>query len=315
MHSNYGNKPLLIKFWIYLKKPFLEVGESIPWYIKLFNIVRLWSLTFTLALMFGFLSTYLLDTVGYDEGDFAIRELFDDLTPLAIIFALVIWAPVFEEVTFRLGLRFSPIKWGVSLTMLISFAILLFNIPFLGGYFFEFDSWQGLLITLLVLFLASLFFAVIFSLKAVKSRVYSFFKNNFAYFYYVLALIFAFIHITNYQEDWYSLLHLSPILVMPQILLSFVISFVRMHYGFLWAVILHALNNGAIAAVLLLFLPVMFLEDVGQLEAQEIMKYLSPSEIFTVSFGTFFLMGLMLLILLSIISLWIEIFKFKNRSS
>lgn len=66
--------------------------------------------------------------------------------------------------------------------------------------------------------------------------------------FYVIAILFGYIHITNYNLNTNVLLF-SPILVLPQIVLGAYLSFIRIKFGFLWGVALHAFYNGLIMLV------------------------------------------------------------------
>lgn len=68
-------------------------------------------------------------------------------------------------------------------------------------------------------------------------------RKVFRIAFYVFAILFGYVHITNYEISTNVLL-LSPILVLPQILLGFYLGFIRIRFGFLWAIALHAAYNG-----------------------------------------------------------------------
>lgn len=88
-----------------------------------------------------------------------------------------------------------------------------------------------------------------------------FFKDKpyFKYIFYALTLIFGFYHITNFETTTTVLL-LSPLLVAPQISVGAIMGFVRVRFGILWAMALHAVYNllliGPIVALQLLGIPV-----------------------------------------------------------
>ncbi|CAM1339742.1 CPBP family intramembrane glutamic endopeptidase [Tenacibaculum aestuarii] len=67
--------------------------------------------------------------------------------------------------------------------------------------------------------------------------------KQFRIAFYLFAILFGFVHITNYQISTNVLL-LSPILVLPQTLLGFYLGFIRVRFGLLWAMALHAVYNG-----------------------------------------------------------------------
>lgn len=67
-------------------------------------------------------------------------------------------------------------------------------------------------------------------------------KAYFRYVFYALTLIFGFYHITNF-EITPTILILSPILVAPQIFVGALLGFIRVRFGILWAIGLHAAFN------------------------------------------------------------------------
>ncbi len=83
-------------------------------------------------------------------------------------------------------------------------------------------------------------------------------KSYFNYIFYILTLIFGFIHISNFELTKSTIL-LSPILVAPQISVGFILGFIRVRFGLVWAMALHSLYNliliGPLVAIQLLDIP------------------------------------------------------------
>jgi len=67
-------------------------------------------------------------------------------------------------------------------------------------------------------------------------------KTYFNYIFYGLTLVFGFYHITNFEINT-TILLLSPLLVAPQISVGAIMGFVRVRFGLLWAIALHAMYN------------------------------------------------------------------------
>jgi hypothetical protein len=306
------NDSLLLILFRYLRRPRLEVRNTDDWMNRLFNVLRLWSLSFFLSLIFAFVSNFLLSRVNYEQEDFALNRAFEQTSMFAIFIAVVFIAPITEEIAFRLGLKFSPVRWGVGITMLFIFLVMLLEIPIFPSYLMDFTSWQGFFFTSIFFVGSSVTIASLIKLR--EASIYRFFKNYFSYFFYSLAILFAFLHITNYQQDWMNLLHLSPLLVMPQLLLSFSISFIRMHYGFFWAVFAHGLNNFVVICVVLLFLPLLAASDTSGVNQEVILENLSVLDVSSIFLGFLFFMGILFTIMLSISSLLLEIYHTRENN-
>ena len=105
-------------------------------------------------------------------------------------------------------------------------------------------SFSKIGIFFLIVILAPLLEEVIFRapLTAFKKGL------QFRIAFYAIAIIFGFIHITNYQISTNVLL-LSPILVLPQILLGFYLGFIRVRFGLVWSIALHGIYNGILTGV------------------------------------------------------------------
>ncbi len=67
-------------------------------------------------------------------------------------------------------------------------------------------------------------------------------KSYFRWLYYVSSLVFGFVHLVNY-ENGSSLLPFFLILTGPQIFIGLLLGYIRIVYGFKYAVLLHAVYN------------------------------------------------------------------------
>ncbi|TCP26808.1 hypothetical protein EV195_102150 [Tenacibaculum skagerrakense] len=67
-------------------------------------------------------------------------------------------------------------------------------------------------------------------------------KNYFKPAFYVFAILFGLVHITNFTITTNVLL-LAPILVLPQTILGGYLGFIRVKFGLAWSILLHATYN------------------------------------------------------------------------
>jgi len=81
-----------------------------------------------------------------------------------------------------------------------------------------------------------------------------FFKSSkyFSIVFYLFTFTFGFIHITNFELTTQVWL-LAPILVAPQISVGFLLGFIRIKFGLIWSMAMHAIYN------LILIFPLMLL--------------------------------------------------------
>lgn len=73
-------------------------------------------------------------------------------------------------------------------------------------------------------------------------------KKSFKIAFYVFAVLFGYVHISNFEITTNVLLF-SPLLVLPQILLGGYLGFIRVRFGLHWAIFLHAAYNGILVCL------------------------------------------------------------------
>ncbi len=116
---------------------------------------------------------------------------------------------------------------------------LLFDLDFgkhaIDGFMDQYSPWFLLLAAVV---LAPVLEELFFRGPLVFFKKSSFFK----YIFYLFTLVFGFYHITNFQLSTTTLL-LSPLLVAPQLGVGVFLGFVRVRFGLVWAIALHALYN------------------------------------------------------------------------
>jgi len=67
-------------------------------------------------------------------------------------------------------------------------------------------------------------------------------KKHFKLIFYTFAITFGLVHLSNFSITTNVLL-LAPILVAPQIILGSYLGFIRVRFGLIWSIILHATYN------------------------------------------------------------------------
>jgi hypothetical protein len=216
-----------------------------------------------------------------------IFQGFLDYGPLTVFFLVVFLGPLIEELAFRL---FFSEKKGVFFTGLIFFWFFITNIIIeiivqIFNLNPENTPWLGFL------FLASLIFiivlVVILNLLISKEKLANFIKKNFNWFFYSISITFGLIHITNYTNLNLLLILLSPLLVLPQLLVGTAFGYIRVRFNFLTAFLAHSVYNfllGGSVFLLLFYLDTNTLKELieninsGQISA--LAENLDPSQSF-----------------------------------
>lgn len=74
----------------------------------------------------------------------------------------------------------------------------------------------------------------------------------FKYMFYTSSIIFGFIHIFNFEITTNVLL-LSPLLVLPQLLVGSYFGYIRVKFGLFWSILLHGSYNGILFSLSFIF--------------------------------------------------------------
>ena len=159
---------------------------------------------------------------------------------LTTAFLIVVLAPVLEEIVFRSWLSGRP-------AILSALAILVAGLvlgPLVAGIFFpptEGGLGLGATLTILVGLLIAVVGAITAAIMLRGRPAPSWFAALFPAFFWLSCVAFALIHLLNYTEG--TLAILLPLLI-PQFILGTLAAYVRVHYGLIFAIALHAAHNG-----------------------------------------------------------------------
>jgi membrane protease YdiL (CAAX protease family) len=69
--------------------------------------------------------------------------------------------------------------------------------------------------------------------------------------FYTIGVIFAYVHIFNFDITSNVLLF-SPLLVAPQFFIGLIFGFIRVRFGLIWSIFLHSIYNGILVSLFLL---------------------------------------------------------------
>lgn len=186
-----------------------------------------------------------------------IQDMFD-ATPIGpLFFAGVIMAPVLEEAIFRLPLR--PYIENLMLAASLFIFVVL-------GFFADVIPPSFLAVAMSTMIGLTLYLFWRRSRRSQKEPAIRIAAGPLATLvFYGFAILFGVVHITNYDMAvWYFL----PLVVMPQVIIGFLLGFVRLRYGYIWAVLLHAFHN--FCAILPLFVIKLFGSETLQVIGEDL---------------------------------------------
>ncbi len=319
MIQNEKKISLLSSLWKYFKKPDYNLKPiSASFSAKLADVLKYWSLGIIIAFFAGILSAMILNQAGIDDSQNVLQNFFIENSIFFIILLVFFWGPITEEFTFRLALRYSPYNFGFFLSFIcfLFFEVLIainnnLNeliedlILYLGTFYFF------LAIVFLLIFNGFLFGWIIINSKLSK-QIESFYNKNFSFIFYFFIIAFASLHIfnyTNFNELWLAL----PFLVAPQLFLGFILSYIRIRYGFVWSIFYHIFHNSLVSLPLLFFSQISndSLEAIIN-KADNVALNIPISDLIYIFVGSIMSFFIFLLIVISFYFLIKDYKKYKN---
>ena len=200
--------------WRFIKKPVELSEDKASLQLKIGTcgalfLIQIPPLLVLMALVGG------LEQLGlWDEDMHSLQKIFQEMEPVLIFLFAVIVAPLFEEVIFRLILKFRSnflILWSIHI-----------------GVALHLGQKRSLLKTV----------------RKVWGKFYG-------WIFYLMAVAFGLMHIMNFESSL-NIYLLAPILVAPQILIGINLGYLRVRFGLIWSILFHAFYNGILMSIALL---------------------------------------------------------------
>jgi hypothetical protein len=234
-----SNQSLISDLIQFIKDPSKYLSHNTLRVSDKFNLVfNLTSLTIFMVFTLGFLSNFIIDLVGYsqDQNNIVLESLSEIPAWVSLVLVTIV-GPMTEELAFRFFLRANK-------------AVFL-----LGGLFY-FCFISNTLVNYLrvsdenfysiVLVLSGLLVFLVSYFVLPTEKIKTFVTKHFRSLVYISAISFGLMHITNYEsvgKYWC----LAPLLVLPQLIVGFMLPFIRTKAGFIWSFLTHSLYNSILA--------------------------------------------------------------------
>jgi len=190
----------------------------------------------------------LLQAIGFEEADHSISDLINNADTLFIIIFAIFIGPISEELTFRLGLKFSYFRTSFNIALLAGLVFILLQVNLLESL-----PLYGLILGLTFL-ISNLYLK-----RLGTEKVTAWYLKHFNKLFYTSVLLFGLIHLTNYT-DLSEIWLLTPLLFLPQLLAGLLFGYVRSSYGFIYSILLHIFHN-AITLTPILLLNILNLDE------------------------------------------------------
>lgn len=149
---------------------------------------------------------------------------------LYMLFLVVFFGPLIEELSFRLGLSFQRRHVAISAAAM---AYMLSSVLSGSGYFQDIP--YKLVLSIVVGLL----------LYGIGQKTFDNIQQKHAKtILWIMILSFGFIHVLNYEIELLALLPMYFVMCLPQVLMGIIFTYFRLNLGFIYSLGFHCLLNG-----------------------------------------------------------------------
>jgi hypothetical protein len=211
-----------------------EIHQSYDWKAKIKNLLLSYWYMYLAILLIVLLLLQPLDyfvttILGFPSIIDSVQKSGVRIATFSFWYVVVI-GPILEEITFRLFLNFKKKEICLSVFFML---LLVLGIRVTSEALFLLSTWVKVGISLSVVVV--LYFFVIdnikFSIRLQRSLTI------------VSIIAFGLMHIDNLEKIYFSLLLIYPFFVLPQMIMGYFGTNLRLKQGFVWGILLHCMTN------------------------------------------------------------------------
>jgi hypothetical protein len=226
----------------FFKYPNSKVSHSLPLGLKikylLFSFTLIFIGAFCSALMTRFLEKIGVMPQYENLGKSSLYESYDFFT---LCFITILIAPIVEELSFRSLLKPSKVNYTLSIGFMFYVGV-----SYFFGSFYIID--ENFIVKVGGVFIVMGVMVAFFE-KRNWVKINSFGEKNFVLIFYVVSILFGYLHLLNFGDVSLDKMLFSPVIVFPFVVMGVVLGYVRIILGLKWAITLHVLFNAFIVLV------------------------------------------------------------------
>ncbi|WP_234735105.1 CPBP family glutamic-type intramembrane protease [Tellurirhabdus bombi] len=230
------SRSIYTDFLSYVKNPGYVQPVNVVGFSKVTLFIRLFLTQCPFWLGSGFLAAFVV--LQFEKWTGADLRQHHAIHGWSFFVAAVLIVPLVEETMFRFSLQLTPGRLASALSIMLLLVLFrLYNN-------LSSATPQYLVVGIFAMWsLASYLLVKWIRQPRLFGRIEAFWRQHFRVIYYLSAFSFGFFHLSNCVELSVWHLALAPLITLPQIVLGFYQGYVRMTYGFWYAVGLHMLVN------------------------------------------------------------------------
>ncbi|THV57789.1 hypothetical protein EZV76_14445 [Flagellimonas alvinocaridis] len=235
-------KSLLTDLVNFIKSPIDKPSVEKSTTHKIYDTIGL----FLVKVVFSITVASLLQFI-YEPENLTSTSMAERFSPLLLLVVGGIVLPVFEEITFRLSLKFNPIYLsltsGAFTYYLLTKAVFKSRLSLIDDTF-----WDRIIAAIIVVLITY----ILCSRKSIRLILQRCWEKHFRLIYYLSCICFAWLHIFNFELNLINFLWL-PLLTLPQLFSATIAGYTRVAFGFQYPLLVHMSTN--ILFICLTFLP------------------------------------------------------------
>lgn len=222
---------------VFLKKPHYIHSNNNSLFYNIKSLFICFFFGYLCVFVCSFIAKFLLFLIDFDPVSYIFQKqeetLFKDSSVWNNALYILFLAPIIEEIIFRLSLNLKKINilisGSIAILILVGEKILKINLTNIQDYYFKFGT--------LVLFLAFVYIVKQSWFDNIRDKYFSF-------YFYLVTILFALLHIGNFNSSIPSHLFWAiPLLILPQFIMGMFFGYMRLKSGVIWAIALHILMN------------------------------------------------------------------------
>ncbi len=189
-----------------------------------------------------YLKTILLCLIlSYSASVFKILLKIFDLLPeyrnpevnsIILFFGVAAFLPLIEEILLRLNLKISKLNIAVFFSVLAALTI---KLIFLRGI-------QVYIYLVAIPIFAPIYYIINRS-NLPLHKIEIFWRSHFKYIFHFSAIAFGMLHLFNFETIKWWMIVISPLLIAPQIIVGYILGYIRMKHGFIYCWLIHSTIN------------------------------------------------------------------------
>ncbi|WP_350291471.1 hypothetical protein [uncultured Croceitalea sp.] len=216
----------------FIVSPKYKTGQEKSTRNKIYDTIGL----FLIKVVFSVVVASLLQII-YNPENLTSTSMAERFSPLILLLVGGVILPLFEEMTFRLSLKFNPmylaLTTGGFTYYILTKAVFKSKLSLIDDTF-----WHRVVLVIMVVLIAY----GLCSRKNNQIVLQGFWEKHFRKLYYLSCLSFAWLHIFNFELSLVNLLWM-PILTLPQLFSATIAGYTRVAFGFQYPLLVHMITN------------------------------------------------------------------------